>query len=53
MLKRRLVVVRESGIFTHADVVQFQEAGTDPILVGETPMREANIGAKMRQLLGR
>ena len=34
MLKRRLMV-RDSDIFTHAYVVQFQEAGADALLVGE------------------
>ncbi len=47
MLKRRLMV-RESGLFTHADVVQFQEAGADAILVGE-----ADIGTTIRELLVR
>ena len=47
------VLVGESGIKTHADVQQLAAAGVDAILVGESLMREANIGAAVDALLGR
>jgi indole-3-glycerol phosphate synthase len=47
------VLVGESGIHTRADVLRLQEAGVDAMLVGESLMRQADIGAATRQLLGR
>jgi indole-3-glycerol phosphate synthase len=46
------VVVSESGIRTRDDVVMLQKAGVDAILVGESLMREQDIGKKVRELLG-
>jgi indole-3-glycerol phosphate synthase len=46
-------VVSESGIRTRADVVQLQQAGVDAILVGESLMREKDIGKKVKELLGK
>ena len=40
------VVVSESGINTHKDVVKLKEAGINAILVGESLMRSSNIGIK-------
>lgn len=45
-------VVSESGIKTRDDVVKLQQAGVDAILVGESLMREKNIGKKVKELLG-
>ena len=47
-----IMFVSESGIFTRADVETLQAAGMDAVLVGEALMREADIGAKVRELLG-
>ena len=47
------IVVSESGIRTRDDVVQLQQAGVDAILVGETLMREKDIGKKVKELLGK
>lgn len=47
------VLVGESGIKTPADVERLQVAGVDAILVGETLMREPDIGAAMDTLLKR
>lgn len=45
-------IVAESGINCRADVERLQEAGARAFLVGESLMREADIGAKLRELLG-
>ena len=46
------IVVSESGINTHRDVMNLKEAGTNAILVGESLMRSPAIGDKVRELLG-
>ena len=47
------VRVSESGIHTRDDVVRLQNAGFHAMLVGESLMRHADIGAKVDELLGR
>ncbi len=47
-----LRIVSESGIFTRADIVAIRDAGCTAALVGESMMREADIGAKLRELIG-
>lgn len=44
-------VISESGIETHDHVRQLQEAGVHAILVGESLMRQADVGAAVRVLL--
>lgn len=46
------MVVAESGINCRADVVRLQRAGARAFLVGESLMREADIGAKLLELMG-
>ena len=46
------IVVSESGINTHSDVMKLQAAEINAILVGESLMRSPNIGAKVKELLG-
>ena len=46
------VLVAESGIETRADVLRLQSAGVEAILVGESLMREPDIGLAVRRLLG-
>ena len=46
------IVVSESGIYTREDVIKLAEADVNAILVGESLMRSADIGAKVRELLG-
>ena len=46
------LVVSESGIATRDDVVKLQKAGVDAVLVGESLVREKDIGKKVKELLG-
>ena len=46
------LLVGESGITTSADVTLLASAGIDAILVGESLMRQPDIGAAITQLLG-
>ncbi|MEN1680016.1 MAG: indole-3-glycerol phosphate synthase TrpC [Planctomycetota bacterium] len=46
------VLVGESGIKTHADVQRLEAAGVDAILVGESLMRQPDIGAAVDSLIG-
>lgn len=45
-------VVTESGIANRADVLRLQRAGAAGFLIGESLMREADIGAKLQELQG-
>jgi indole-3-glycerol phosphate synthase len=45
------LLVGESGIKTHDDVERLESAGVDAILVGESLMRETDIGAAVDRLL--
>jgi indole-3-glycerol phosphate synthase len=47
------VLVGESGIKTNEDVRRLESAGVDAILVGESLMREPDIGTAVDRLLGR
>jgi indole-3-glycerol phosphate synthase len=49
---RECVFVSESGIRGRADVERLQSAGVDAILVGESLMRQPDIGAAVDALLG-
>lgn len=45
-------VVSESGIFTRADMQALAGAKVQAALIGESLMKESDIGAKLRELLG-
>jgi indole-3-glycerol phosphate synthase len=45
-------LVSESGIRTRADIERLQTAGVRAVLIGETFMRAADIGDKLRELRG-
>ncbi len=45
------MVVAESGINTRDDIVRLQQAGAKAFLIGESLMREGDIGAKLQELL--
>jgi indole-3-glycerol phosphate synthase len=46
------VLVAESGVHTREDVERLAKCSAQAILVGESLMRNADVGAKMKQLLG-
>jgi indole-3-glycerol phosphate synthase len=45
-------LVSESGIRTRSDVARLKAAGVRAVLVGESLMRAADVGAKLRELVG-
>lgn len=45
------LLVSESGVRTRADVLKLREAGVRAVLVGETLMRSADVGAKIAELI--
>jgi indole-3-glycerol phosphate synthase len=47
-----VVVVGESGIFTHADIRRLEAAGAHAVLVGEALMRESDLGRALARLRG-
>jgi indole-3-glycerol phosphate synthase len=44
--------VGESGINTREDALRLEAAGVDAMLVGESLMRQSDIGAAVDRLLG-
>jgi indole-3-glycerol phosphate synthase len=50
---RGVTVVAESGIFSHDDVRRLEAVGAHACLVGESLMREPDLGLALRRLRGR
>ena len=46
------MAIAESGINSRADIERLQQAGAGGFLIGESLMRETDIGLKMKSLLG-
>lgn len=51
MLPENRLLVTESGINNRADIVRLQAEGAKAFLIGESMMREKDIGAKLQELL--
>jgi indole-3-glycerol phosphate synthase len=49
---RNQILVAESGIHTRADVERLKKCGAKAILVGESLLRDGNMQAKIRELIG-
>ena len=47
------VLVSESGIRDHADLLRLESAGVKAVLVGESLLRADDIGAQLDRLLGK
>ena len=52
IIKGGSLLVAESGIHTRADVERVQKCGAGAILVGESLVKQGDIGAKIRELIG-
>ncbi|MFP4473491.1 MAG: indole-3-glycerol phosphate synthase TrpC [Candidatus Omnitrophota bacterium] len=51
-IPKECVRVIESGIRSHDDVLRFQDAGAQAVLIGETFMRAADVGARVKEIMG-
>jgi indole-3-glycerol phosphate synthase len=45
------VIVAESGISSHAEVLRLQKAGAHAVLIGETFLREKDVARKIREVM--
>lgn len=52
MTQREPKFVSESGVFTRDDMLSLGALGVDAVLIGEALMRERDIEAKLRELIG-
>lgn len=52
LLPANRLIVSESGINTRDDIARLRRAGAKAFLIGESLMREPDMGAKLRELLG-
>jgi len=52
ILRHGSLLVAESGIHTRADVARVQACGAGAILVGESLVKQGDISAKVRELIG-
>jgi indole-3-glycerol phosphate synthase len=52
MVPADIVTVAESGVQGREDILKFEEAGFDAVLIGGSLMSAADIGAKLRELRG-
>jgi indole-3-glycerol phosphate synthase len=52
LIPKDKIIISESGINTHHDILQLQAYGINTFLVGEQLMRATDIGAALTQLMG-
>jgi len=52
MVNKRAIVVSESGIYNHSDILRMQNIGINSFLVGESLMREKDVETATKRLLG-
>lgn len=45
------IIVAESGIKTHDDILRLQKAGANAVLIGETFLQAPDIGAKIKEVM--
>ena len=50
-IPRDKVIVAESGISTHADVLRLEAAGAHAVLIGEAFLREKDVGRKLKEVM--
>ena len=50
-IPRDRVIVAESGISTHAEVLRLKELGANAVLIGETFMRANDVGRKVKEVM--
>lgn len=46
------IIVSESGINSHDDIVELKNSGVDAFLIGEALMKEKDIAKKLKELIG-
>ena len=52
MVNKSSIVVSESGIYSHSDIMRMQKLGVNSFLVGESLMRENDVETATKRLLG-
>ncbi len=50
LMPKNITKISESGLQTHNDLVNLQSAGFDGFLIGETFLKEKNVGAALRKI---
>lgn len=50
-IDKQRVIVAESGIQTHEDIMKLQQAGANAVLIGETFMRSVDIAQKIKEVM--
>ena len=51
-IPKNKIIVAESGLKSHAEVLRLKELGANAVLIGETFLREKDIGKKLKEVMG-